>query len=93
MSTDPCFRCTLPECDESKPGCLVRIGCLSYDKKRRSGQIETVTPDERAARNSWYLAYKLERLAQAAEGIRPFNQADSAWRGGPAPASLLTGRD
>lgn len=82
MTDDPCFRCVLPDCDETSPRCLVKRLALQYDHKRRCGRLEEVTPAEREASTAKFTTWHLERMAQASEGVRPYKRKGSPWTGG-----------
>lgn len=79
MKDDPCFRCTLPDCDEAHAQCVVRQLQRRYHAKVRHGEREAVTAEELEANSRVYESWKLERLAQAAEGIRPLRKPGSKW--------------
>lgn len=81
---DPCFRCALPDCDDRSPRCLLRQLHRSYEAKRRRGRADEATEAERAAVAARHHAWVLERMAQAAEGVRPFKRRGSVWTGGEA---------
>lgn len=81
MTGDPCFSCPLPDCDDGSPRCRLRQLDRSYEAKRRRGRADEATEAERAAHATLFLDWTLERLAQAAEGVRPFKRRGSAWTG------------
>lgn len=35
--TSPCFRCVLPDCDDTDAGCLRRLAYASAQRKQRAG--------------------------------------------------------
>lgn len=79
MTRDPCFTCTLPDCDDTSPRCGLRRLYRSYCRKVRAQQKQLITDDEREANNRIFEMWKLERLALAAEGVRPYRRRGSAW--------------
>lgn len=86
MRDDPCFSCTLPDCDDGHPHCVLRQLQRSYNNKSRRGDRSLVTADELAANSAIYESWLLERLAQAAEGVRPLSKPNSRWKHGePRP--------
>lgn len=84
MKDDPCFRCPLPDCDETSSRCVVLRLRKSYDNKHKHGRHSEVTEEERTAWASWFKLHSLERFAQAAEGVQPYNRAGSKWKHGEA---------
>lgn len=74
MRNDPCFSCPLSECDDTSTRCAMRRLRNSYFAKLRRGQKELVTDQERAANNFMFKIFNLERCAEAAEGIRPYER-------------------
>ena len=80
MSDDPCFSCVLPDCNDKDPRCGVRKLYRSYGNKVGRKEHHLITDAERAAYNQIWGDWKLERLALAAEGVRPFKRNGSAWR-------------
>lgn len=86
MKDDPCFHCQLPDCDDTDKRCRLRQLASSYSRKRKAGRREEVTPDELDANARIYHSWLEERMAQAAEGIRPLSKPNSPWRPGePRP--------
>lgn len=81
MRDDPCFRCQLPECDDKSPRCIVRKLSNSYYKKHRDGKSDLITADERDANCRIFHIWKLDRMADAAEGVRPYRRKGSPWTG------------
>lgn len=81
MTGDPCFSCLLPDCDDGSPRCGLRRLHRSYEAKLRRGRVDEATDAERAAAAARYHDWVLERLALAAEGVRPFKRRGSAWTG------------
>jgi hypothetical protein len=74
MKDDPCFRCTLPECDDRSRSCEVRRLHRSYCSKVRNGQHEQITDQERLANNRIFDSWHFERAAEASEGGRPYRR-------------------
>ena len=81
MNNDPCLSCPLPDCDDTDKRCPLRRLALSYHHKRKSGELAQVTDAERSAATRMHKEWMLERFAQSAEGVRPYNSSGSAWRG------------
>ncbi|MHB2265019.1 hypothetical protein [Aliihoeflea sp. PC F10.4] len=81
MNDDPCLQCTLPDCDETSKGCLVRRRSRQYDLKLRNGQHGDITDDERHASTLLFKSWHLERMALASEGVRPYKRPGSPWTG------------
>jgi len=84
MKSDPCFHCTLPDCDETAKGCIVRQLARSYAVKRKAGRRNEVTAEELDANARIYHSWLEERMAQASEGVRPLAKPNSPWRPGEA---------
>lgn len=82
MKDDPCFRCSLPDCDDQDRRCEVRRLQRSYYAKVRGGRHDEITAAERTANNRIFETWELERMAEASEGVRPYDRAGSPWRGG-----------
>jgi hypothetical protein len=74
VNQDPCFRCTLKDCDEKHPQCAVRLLHRRYQKKVRAGRHGEVTDEEREANNRTFQFWQLERRAEASEGGRAFRR-------------------
>lgn len=72
MRDDPCFSCSLPDCDERSKDCRVRQLANRYDAKLRKGWHADIKPAEREASNRIYKIWEIERQAEAAEGGRPY---------------------
>lgn len=72
MKDDPCFACTLPECDDRHSDCQLRVLANSYARKVSNRALDMVTAAERDASNRMFHAWDLERRAEASEGGRPF---------------------
>jgi hypothetical protein len=72
MRDDPCFRCSLPDCDDRDRGCEVRKLQRSYYSKVRYGHHDQITDQERVANNRIFDTWHLERLAEDSEGGRPY---------------------
>lgn len=81
MKDDPCFSCALAECDEKSASCAVRRLNRSYEKKLRRGEKHLVTDAERDAANRLFDSWKLERMALASEGVRPYRRYRTAAAG------------
>lgn len=71
MRNDPCFSCTLPDCDERHSQCKVRKLANSYHFKTHHGLAHCVTDEEREANNRVHQFWALERRAQASEKRLP----------------------
>lgn len=84
MKDDPCFACALPDCDDMDERCAVRQLKRTYDNKCRRGERDQVTEAELDANSRIYDSWLVERMAQAAEGVRPLNKPNSPWRPGEA---------
>jgi len=75
VKDDPCFRCTLLDCDDSDQRCELRKLKKSYDRKIRGvRQRDSITSAERAASMDIWQAWHLERAAAASEGGRPYQR-------------------
>ena len=70
--TDPCMRCTLPDCDEMSVKCEMRRLYRSYTRKINRKEKHLVTAEERLAMNWYFEVWHLERAAEASEGGRPY---------------------
>lgn len=82
----PCERCVLPDCEITARQCQLRLLYRTYKHKVDHHQLDAITRDERIASREYFNEWQNERLAQAAEGVRPFRHARSAWQPGkPAP--------
>jgi hypothetical protein len=85
--SDPCLRCVLPDCDIGSPRCIVRQLYNSYLRKVDHRQHDLITAEERQATREVFNDWERERLALAAEGVRPYRSPRSAWQPGqPRPA-------
>lgn len=83
LKDDPCFRCPLPDCDDTDKRCVLRqLANSYYSHKAKTGRRAEVTAEELDANSRIYRSWLDERMAQAAEGIRPLNKPNSPWRGG-----------
>ncbi|MCI5075663.1 hypothetical protein [Oricola sp.] len=82
MKDDPCFTCNLPDCDETSRGCAVRQLNCSYSAKIKAGRHDEIRRSEREAQNEVFSWWHLERMAQAAEGVRPYKRFDRQAGGG-----------
>lgn len=80
MKSDPCFNCALPDCDHDSPNCAVRMLANRYKAKVKAGRAKEATVEEREAYNAHFDFYRYERLADAADGIRPWDRSGSKWR-------------
>lgn len=67
MSTDPCFKCSLPDCNSASPFCLLRIHANRADQKRRRKQFSEITETERSSSAALFLMWRLERDAKLSE--------------------------
>ena len=86
MKDEPCFTCTLPDCDIASPECGLRKLRRSCERKMKGRESAPITPKERDAYNEVFLHWHLERMAQASEGVRPYKRLGSPWKPGePAP--------
>lgn len=74
MKDDPCFSCTLAECDDSSSRCAVRRLSKSYYSKLRHGEKHLISEQERSANNFIFHIWKLDRCAEASEGGRPYKR-------------------
>lgn len=74
MRDDPCFSCPLPDCDTASHRCVVRRLAALYQAKTRRGEVHLVTEKERDAANLIFHIWKLERIAEASEGGRPYRR-------------------
>ncbi len=81
MQQSPCFTCQLPDCDDRSPHCALRRLSNAAKAKRRADGPNAPTDIERAAASEWFRSWRLERHAEASEGVRPykrFNQREAA---------------
>jgi hypothetical protein len=83
-ASDPCFRCTLPDCDEHDQRCEVRRIYRQYCNKVRSKRHDEVTAEERLAHNRIFQAWHLDRAAEASEGGRPYRRGTTIYGSGEA---------
>lgn len=67
MKKEPCFECTLPDCIDTSPHCLLRIMTRRVANKRKKKQHDQITEIERAGENMRYLVWEMERKAQLSE--------------------------
>ncbi len=67
MNTDPCFKCTLPDCNSTSSFCLLRIHANRADQKRRRKQFSEITDTERSSSAALFLMWRLERDAKLSE--------------------------
>lgn len=67
MSDDPCFRCTLPDCDEGSPHCRLRQLANRVFALRRAKRQDLIGESDRAAYNQHFRIWKLERDARESE--------------------------
>lgn len=78
MRDEPCFRCTLPDCDEKALGCLLRQLAVRYQHKLakvRKGHLDQApTDEERAAYNLHFYVRDKEKAAEASEGLRQYSR-------------------
>ncbi|WP_152979720.1 hypothetical protein [Mesorhizobium sp. 1M-11] len=74
MRDDPCFRCTLPECDAASAQCQLRKLSNHYSRKLHRGEHALITDQEREAANEIFHIWHLDRSAEAAEGGRPYKR-------------------
>lgn len=68
MRDDPCFKCTLPDCDEESTGCLLRQAFQEVQRLRAKGQ--PLTENQRAAAKLWAKRNDIEFYAKRSE-MRP----------------------
>lgn len=67
MSSEPCFNCTLPDCNSASPRCSLRIHANRADQKRRRKQFSEITTTERTSSAAIFQLWRLERDAQRSE--------------------------
>lgn len=67
MTSEPCFNCTLSDCDSTSDQCQLRIAARSAHKKRKHKKISKITETERASSAALFLMWRLERDAQRSE--------------------------
>lgn len=79
MRDDPCFRCRLPDCDERSAHCVVRQLAGSYDRKLRRKEHATIDQTERDAATCLFDFWRLERMAEASEGGRPYRRGKTIY--------------
>lgn len=73
MRDDPCFSCSLPDCDERDRGCKVRQLANQFDKLTREGRQGEASVQQREAAAHLYRMWDQERKAEASEGGRPYS--------------------
>lgn len=79
MKDDLCFRCSLPDCDDGNPRCVVRQTQRRYYAKVRKGQHDQITEEEREANNLIFETWHLDRIAEASEGGRPYRRGSTIY--------------
>lgn len=81
MKNDPCFSCSLPECDDRDPRCKVRVLANSYSYKMKRAP-NSVTDVEREAATRQFHYWNLDRQAEASEGGKPYRRGKKLYGSG-----------
>lgn len=72
MMDDPCFKCTLPDCDETSPKCDLRKLYQAADRKSKRKSRPELTPLEHEGRRAFYSIWRLEHEAKISEARPAF---------------------